>query len=219
MCLYCAPIHCTPSPKQNSDKSYSQHFYTLINGHKEQKTTGGDCSTKVHRDPGPLSSFVPKNSEVREQLLLAARDIWDGPFHLKQSLELWVCRLQGCRGEEEEQEGEEGGCIQNERHTLPDQRGADSPFILQISSRGGWGRVLKWRRKPLKLTWVTSVTAQRSPRGLPYGCRRIICSRITERNPTRANSNASFAPCSTQRQHISGFLLAVEVLSLTQCLN
>lgn len=37
MCLFCTPIHCTPLPKQNSHKSYRQHFYTLMNGHKEQK--------------------------------------------------------------------------------------------------------------------------------------------------------------------------------------
>ncbi len=78
--------------------------------------------TKVHCDPGPLSSFVLKNGEVQEQLLLAAQDIWDGPFHPKQSLELWVCRLQSCRGEEEE-----WSRIQNERHTLPDQHGAVGP--------------------------------------------------------------------------------------------
>lgn len=178
---------------------------------RAEKRQEGPC-TKVQRAPGPLSSFVLKNGEVQEQLLLAARDIWDGPFHRKQSLEFWVCWGGGRGGM--------GG-------TLSDQRGADSLVILQISSSrgkwvggvGGWGRI-KWRRKPLKLTWVTSVTAQRSPGALPYGVGLIICSlKITERYPTRTHRRAGPAPCSTQRQHTAAFWLGVELLSFTLCLN
>lgn len=43
---------------------------------RAEKWQQGPC-TKVHWDPGPLSSIVQKNGEVQEQLLLAAQDIWD----------------------------------------------------------------------------------------------------------------------------------------------
>lgn len=172
--------------------------------------------TKVHRDPGPLSSFVLKNGEVQEQLLLAARDIWDEPFHQKQSLELWVCRLQEGGGRREEK----GEAVYKTKGTLCQINVEQTPHSsFRSAAAGGRGRAIKWRKKPLKLTWVTSVTAQRGPRGLPYGARLIICSGTTEGNPARTNSSASSAPSSTQRQHVSAFWLAVKVLSLTLCLN
>lgn len=51
---------------------------------------------------------------------------------------VWSCECAGCRAAGAKKGGQEEGesCIQNDRHTLPDQRGADSPFILQISRRG-----------------------------------------------------------------------------------
>ena len=114
-------------------------------GTKSRKTTGGAPHKGAAR-PRPSPFFCAKE--------------WRGPGaaavgctgHLRRSLSpktksgaVSVCRLQGCREEEEEEEG----CIQNERHTLPDQRGADSPFILQISSTGGRGK--GWGGEGLKV--------------------------------------------------------------------
>lgn len=135
-------------------------------GTKSSKTTGG----AVHKGaPRP-----------RPSIPLCAEE-WKGPGaaavgctgHLRRLFspknKVWSCECAGCRGCRGE--GEERGRIQNERHTLPDQHRAESPFILHVSSRGGgaWGRVSKCSSEPLKLTWVASVRAQRSHRGLPYG--------------------------------------------------
>lgn len=97
MCLCRTATHCTPTPKQNSGKkekkSYSQHVYAPINGHKEQKTTGGAPNKGAAR-PGP-------------SLLFCAEE-WRGPGaaaagcmgHLSRSFspknKVWRCEWTGC---------------------------------------------------------------------------------------------------------------------------
>lgn len=79
--------------KRKKKKSYSQHVYAPINGHKEQKTTGGAPNKGAAR-PGP-------------SLLFCAEE-WRGPGaaaagcmgHLSRSFspknKVWRCEWTGC---------------------------------------------------------------------------------------------------------------------------
>lgn len=90
-----------------------------------------------------------------------------------------MCRLQGCRGEEGEEEEVGGGCIQNERHTLPDQRGDDSPFILQISSSRGAGFKVQEEAFKVDVSHISQSTKE-SQRSAIW-TRHFICSGITKK--------------------------------------
>lgn len=82
-----------PLAKKKEKKSYSQHVYAPINGHKEQKTTGGAPNKGAAR-PGP-------------SLLFCAEE-WRGPGaaaagcmgHLSRSFspknKVWRCEWTGC---------------------------------------------------------------------------------------------------------------------------
>lgn len=156
-------------------------------GTKSRKTTGG---ARHKGAPRP-----------RPSLLFCAEE-WRGPGaaavgytgHLRRPLspenKVWSCERAGCRG----WWGWGCGAV----HTKPKAHFARSRWswlpIHPADQQQGWEGVLKWRRKPLKLTRVTSVTAQRSPRGGPYGRSHIICPAIAQRNSATANSSASVHP-------------------------
>lgn len=145
---------CTPSPKQHSDKSLSQHSYTLVNGHKEQKNDRRGPGTKVRRDPGPHSSFVQKNGEVQEQLLLAARGHLRRPSpppSFSPENKVWSCECAGFRGTRE-------GCMYKTKGTLcqinAELTSPSSPIHPADQQRGWvgvWGRGPKVREEAFKV--------------------------------------------------------------------
>lgn len=78
------------------------------------------------RDPGPLSSFVQKNGVFLEQLRLSCMGhLSPGPFIRKKD---WNSPAGG--------RSQGRVCITDHRHTLPDQRGADSSFMQWVSGDG-----------------------------------------------------------------------------------
>lgn len=124
-------VSLTAHPHQNNSqtKATANTCTPSSMGTKSRKTMGG-----------ALHKGAPR---PRPSLLYCAEE-WRGPGaaavgctgHLRRPLSL---ETKSGAVSVQAAGDEEGGGIQNERHTLPDQRGADSPFILQISSRGGWG--------------------------------------------------------------------------------
>lgn len=96
--LFCythTPIHCKLLPKQNPQK-LQHHFYSLINAHKEPKTTGGDVHKGAER-PRPSPSFVSHNSRSRSSCC-CCRLQEKFETILFSSLELPVCGPGGRRG-------------------------------------------------------------------------------------------------------------------------
>lgn len=174
--------HCTPSPKQQSDKSHSQHFYTLINGHKEQKNDGRGPAQRCTETPALSPLLCRRMARSRSSCCWLYGTFETTPFTRNK---VWSCECAGCRGW-----GGGGGGVYTKRKAHFARSTWSWLPIHPADQQQGWVGVLKWGRKPLKLTWVTSVTAQRSPRGVPYGRSHIICSGITQRNPAAANSSA-----------------------------
>lgn len=110
-------------------------------------------------------------------------------FHQKQSWKLLRVYSLGGWG---------GGCILNERHTLP-----GSPFMLQLSSRGGV-EVLKWGRKLLKLTWVNF----KEHKGVPEVSHMDPNTWSVQKKPKNIQPEWMF----TQQQHSSALWLAAAEL-------
>lgn len=126
------PLTARPHQNNSQTKATANTSTPSSMGTKSRKTTGG-----------ALHKGAPR---PRPSLLFCAEE-WRGPGaaavgctgHLRRPLSLETKSGAVSVQAAGDEEGGWGGCIQNERHTLPDQRGADSLFILQISSRGGWG--------------------------------------------------------------------------------
>lgn len=202
----CTP-HCTPSPKQHSDKSQSQHFYTLINGHKEQKNDGRGPAQRCAETPALSPLLCWRMARSRSSCCWLHRTFETTPFTRNK---VWSCECAGCRGWGVVCVGGVGVwyCLYTKRKAHFARSTWSWLPIHPADQQQGWVRAWKWGRKPLKLTWVTSVIAQRSPRGAPYGRSHIICSGITQRNPAGANGGAGlhtlFYPVTMQLRFLIG---------------
>lgn len=167
----CACIALGAHTHQNNThtKSDSQHFYILINGHKEQKSNRRGPAQSCAETLALSRLLCWRMARSRSSCCWLHGTFETTPFTRKQSLELWVYGLWGMRGV---------GGVHKTKGTLCQINVGLTPHSSYSSAAG----VDVGGRKPLKLTWVTSVTAQRSLRGVPCG------------NLAMANSSGSTHP-------------------------
>lgn len=79
--------------KRKKKKSYSQHVYAPINGHKEQKTTGGAPNKGAAR-PGPSLLFCAE--EWRGPGAAAAGCMGHLSLSFSPKNKVWRCEWTGC---------------------------------------------------------------------------------------------------------------------------
>lgn len=89
------PLSAHPHQNNTQTKSDSQHFYTLINGHKEQKNDGRGAAQRCTETPALSPLLCWRMARSQSSCCWLHGTFETTPFTRKQSLELWACRLQG----------------------------------------------------------------------------------------------------------------------------